>query len=391
MSNDNDRLREFISSPVGLEKFLDDAITLKGRLASFVASHPIDDNSLDSVINIAKSLGDYRQHEPTNEATRVENEVEEEEQEQEQEQEQDDQDDNDDEDTTSSTWRIRRKKKKLDPIILNNLKSYPACIEYLYKEFSQSRPHASHDTAFLKNIRESNQAQSNIDDERLVLNLQIFFPIESRDRYRHQLMNELICLSTLTLAQIRDAIECVSDEQILGEYSENPDQIKTHGQRAGDENTAACFIIESVIYDDLRRTDTRLSEKIIEQTNTTYTQGNAMEMTTLNDLKLLQLGKPYVYLHQTNCEHVVVFSELKLLEQDQCHDANLYPLCRMKYHGRFSYCFLCNVFYAKWLIRDSPLIPDDPCLLCERCFKACHYDKDGSKVGQFLAYHFPQL
>ncbi len=63
----------------------------------------------------------------------------------------------------------------------------------------------------------------------------------------------------------------------------------------------------------------------------------------------------------------------------------------MKYHGRFSYCFLCNVFYAKWLIRDSPLIPDDPCLLCERCFKACHYDKDGNKVGNFSAYHFPQL
>ncbi len=70
---------------------------------------------------------------------------------------------------------------------------------------------------------------------------------------------------------------------------------------------------------------------------------------------------------------------------------SLYPLCRMKYHGRFSYCFLCNIFYAKWLIRDSPLIPDDPCLLCERCFKACHYDKDGNKVGNFSAYHFPQL
>ncbi len=70
---------------------------------------------------------------------------------------------------------------------------------------------------------------------------------------------------------------------------------------------------------------------------------------------------------------------------------SLYPLCRMKYHGRFSYCFLCNVFYAKWLIRDSPLIPDDPCLLCDRCFKACHYDKDGNKNGNFSAYHFPQL
>ncbi|CAF1057702.1 unnamed protein product [Rotaria sordida] len=386
MSNDNDRLREFISSPIDLEKFLDDTTNLKRRISTFTSSYPIDENNLDPLINLAKSLSDYHHHEQQDDSTRIENEIE-----QEEDEEQYGHDEDDDEDTTSSTWRTRRKKKKLDPIILNNLKSYPACIEYLYKEFSQSRPHASHDTAFLKNIRESNQAQSNINDDRLILNLQIFFPIESRDRYRHQLMNELICLSTLTLAQIRDSIECVSDEQILGEYSDNPDSIQTNGQRAGDVNTAACFIIESIIYDDLRRTNIRLSEKIIEQTNTNYIQGNTMEMTNLNDLKMIQLGKPYIYLHQTNCEHVIVFSELKLLEQDQCHDSNLYPLCRMKYHGRFSYCFLCNVFYAKWLIRDSPLIPDDPCLLCERCFKACHYDKDGHKVGNFLAYHFPQL
>ena len=46
-----------------------------------------------------------------------------------------------------------------------------------------------------------------------------------------------------------------------------------------------------------------------------------METTNLIQLKTIQLGKPYIYLHQTNCEHVIVFSELKSLEQDQCHDA----------------------------------------------------------------------
>jgi hypothetical protein len=315
MSNDNDRLREFICPPIDLKKFLDDAKILKERIASFNSSYSIDENNYDPLVNLAKSLSDYRHLEQQDETTRIENEIEEEEQQEEEEEEEDN------EDTTSSTWRIRRKKRKLNPSISNNLKSYPACIEYLYKEFSQSRPHASHDTAFLKNIRECNQAISNINDDRLILNLQIFFPIESRDRYRHQLMNELICLSTLTLAQIRDSIECISDEQILGEYSQNPDDIKINGQRAGDVNTAACFIIESIIYDDLRRTNIRLSDKIIEQTNTTYIQGTTMEITNLNDLKTIQLGKPYIYLHQTNCEHVIVFSELKLLEKDQCHDS----------------------------------------------------------------------
>jgi hypothetical protein len=311
MSNEDERLREFMSPSIDLGKFLDDAQNLKERITRFRLSNSADQNNLDPLVNLAKSLSDYRAIDQTTATTTTENDIEDVEEE----------DENNEEETTSSTWRIRRKKRKLDPAISNNLKSYPACIEYLYKEFSQSRPHASHDTAFLKNIRECNQAISNIHDDRLILNLQIFFPIESRDRYRHQLMNELICLSTLTLAQIRDAIECISDEQILGEYSQNPDEIKTNGQRAGDVNTAACFIIESTIYDDLRRTDVRLSEKILEQTATNYTQGTNMETTTLNDLKTIQLGKPYIYLHQTNCEHVIVFSELKLLEQDQCHDS----------------------------------------------------------------------
>lgn len=309
MSNENDRLREFISPLIDLEKFLDDTKNLKQRIQSYSQANPCDENTLEPLMTIAKTLSDYREIDEVNQ-----NEVD-------AAGDDDNNNDNDDDETTSSTWRTRRKKQKLPSSIANNLKSFPACIEYLYREFSQSRPHAAHDTAFLKNIRECNQVPSNINDERLLLSLQIFFPIESRDRYRHQLMNELICLSTLTLAQIRDAIECISDEQILGEYSENPDAMKTSGQRAGDINTAACFIIESIIYDDLRRTDQRLSEKILEQNSSIYSQGTNMETTNLIQLKTIQLGKPYIYLHQTNCEHVIVFSELKSLEQDQCHDA----------------------------------------------------------------------
>lgn len=373
MSEDNDRLRQFISPVVDFDRFLHDAQQMKERLKLFQTSNRSDETQTNSLIDLSKTLGDYRD---------VEVEI-------------DDENpvttDNNNEINTTDNWRTRRKKTPVDSHLLKNLRSYPACIEYLYREFSQSRPHASHDTAFLKNIRECNQATSTINEPRLIFNVQIFFPIESRDRYRHQLMNELICLSTLTLAQIRDAIECVSDEQILGEFSENPQRITSEGQRAGDVDPSACFIIESNIYDDCRRTETRLSEKILQQINGNYQCGTTMETTTINDLKSVQLGKPYIYLHQTNCEHVIVFSEMKLLEDDQCHAENLYPICRMKYHGRFSYCFLCNVFYAKWLVRNSPLIPDDPCLLCERCFRACHYDQNGNKVGLFSAFHFPQL
>lgn len=306
MSSDNDRLREFVSNPIDLENFLEESVRLKNRINSFRNSTKFSENELKSLVDIGRSLGDYREFE--------ENRTEEEEE------ERAPVDEDEEEPIEEENWRTKRKKTKIDPSIMSRLKTYPASIEYLYREFSQSRPHASHDTAFLKNIRQANQLAPNFSDERFVLNLQIFFPIESRDRYRHQLMNELICLSTTSLAEIRDAIECVSDEQILGEFSQNPQLIETEGKRAGDVNTAAAFIIDSTIYDDVRRTDQRLSQTILENTDIQFQQGKPVEQMRLIDLKSIQLGKPYIYLHQNNCEHVIVFSELKLIEPDQCHD-----------------------------------------------------------------------
>jgi hypothetical protein len=114
MSNDNNRLREFICPPVDLEKFLIDATNVKERLTSFNASYAIDQHNLDSVVNLAKSLSDYRHLEQQNESIRINNEIEEE--------EDNDDEEGDNEETTSSTWRTRRKKKKLDSTISNNLK-----------------------------------------------------------------------------------------------------------------------------------------------------------------------------------------------------------------------------------------------------------------------------
>ena len=110
MTDENDRLREFISSPIDSERFLHDAQQLKDRLNNFQSSHPLDDHQLTPLLDLVKSLGDYRQVEvnppdvPSTTTT--------------------------DDPGTSNNWRTRRKKTPLDATVVKNLRSYPASIEY---------------------------------------------------------------------------------------------------------------------------------------------------------------------------------------------------------------------------------------------------------------------
>jgi hypothetical protein len=67
-----------------------------------------------------------------------------------------------------------------------------------------------------------------------------------------------------------------------------------------------------------------------------------------------------------------------------------YPLLKDRNRGRLLHCWLCNVVYAKWVITGAENIVDDPCLLCDRCYKNTHFDENNKKIGNFKAYHFSQ-
>lgn len=52
--------------------------------------------------------------------------------------------------------------------------------------------------------------------------------------------------------------------------------------------------------------------------------------------------------------------------------------------------FLLLLLY-RWVVLNSELVVDNPCLLCERCFRNTHYDEQNKKIGKFEAYHFSQF
>jgi snRNA-activating protein complex subunit 3 len=113
-----------------------------------------------------------------------------------------------------------------------------------------------------------------------------------------------------------------------------------------------------------------------------------MEETNFADLEI-QLGYPYLYLHQGDCEHVMVFSDIRLLQPfGDSMDASDYPKIVSTNRRTQIRCGLCNLNTAKWITYGNKRLPEDPFFFCESCFYTFNYDKNEEKIGSFRAYPY---
>ncbi|XP_039096860.1 snRNA-activating protein complex subunit 3 isoform X3 [Hyaena hyaena] len=156
---------------------------------------------------------------------------------------------------------------------------------------------------------------------------------------------------------------------------------------------SAFFYFEGTFYNDKRYPECRdLSRTIIEWSES-HDRGYGkfqtakMEDFTFNDL-YIKLGFPYLYCHQGDCEHVVVITDIRLVHRDDCLDRTLYPLLIKKHWLWTRKCFVCKMYTARWVTNNDSFAPEDPCFFCDVCFRMLHYDSEGNKLGEFLAYPY---
>lgn len=113
-----------------------------------------------------------------------------------------------------------------------------------------------------------------------------------------------------------------------------------------------------------------------------------MEDTYFNDLEI-QLGYPYLYMHQGDCEHVMVFSDIRLLKpSSDSMDPKDYPMVVSTNRRMQIRCGLCNLTSAKWVTFENKRLPHDPFFFCESCFFMFNYDENEEKIGSFKAYPY---
>ncbi|XP_072050799.1 snRNA-activating protein complex subunit 3-like [Amphiura filiformis] len=204
---------------------------------------------------------------------------------------------------------------------------------------------------------------------------------------------EVLLLSTQKLKDIKKMITCVTDEALLAEEcSECPDL--PQDQRAKDVFKSSFFFIDDTFYVDESHPSCKdLSEPIRKWASGHRTgvsadmQVESMEDVTMESLNI-RLGYPYLYCHQGECEHVFLFSDIRLMHDMDNKDLAGYPMMINKCEARRIHCIVCNVFTAKWITREDSFSPNDPSFFCNPCFRMLHYDADGKKLGSFKAWPY---
>ncbi|XP_074851026.1 snRNA-activating protein complex subunit 3 [Carettochelys insculpta] len=225
----------------------------------------------------------------------------------------------------------------------------------------------------------------------LLLTLNIFYPVIFEKHKNCKPYQTVLVLGSQKLTDLRDSISCVSDLQIGGEFSSHPDQAPEHISK--DLYKSAFFYFEGMFYNDKRYPECRdLSRTIIEWSESLdrgygNLQAAKMEDYTFNDLSI-KVGFPYLFCHQGDCEHIIIITDIRLVHQDDCLDRTLYPLLIKKHWLWTRKCFVCKTYTARWVTNEDSLAPEDPCFFCDVCFQMLHYDAEGNKLGEFLAYPY---
>ena len=113
-----------------------------------------------------------------------------------------------------------------------------------------------------------------------------------------------------------------------------------------------------------------------------------MDQTLFRDL-CVRLNFPYFYVHQGNCEHILMFKEIRLLHSQDTQNLNEYPLQIYQNRTRKRKCHVCELFPAKYATIGDKLASENPCFFCERCYERLHYDNKGNLLYEdFEVYDY---
>ncbi|GAQ91210.1 snRNA activating complex family protein [Klebsormidium nitens] len=186
---------------------------------------------------------------------------------------------------------------------------------------------------------------------------------------------EHLILGSQRLTQFRDRILCPLD---------------TLARESGKDNPSGYFFVEDTFFDDMRSgaSAIRYSAPIVEWAAAQpsprggpgagvvrYEQRD-MERYTFEDLNV-RVGAEYLYCHQGNCEHKMVFTDVRMLNRFDVPDLFAYPLLRYRTQRPPKKCHICCKQQASKITVGDELVPESPCLFCEQCFDALHRTKAG--------------
>ncbi|CAB4421359.1 unnamed protein product [Rhizophagus irregularis] len=154
-----------------------------------------------------------------------------------------------------------------------------------------------------------------------------------------------------------------------------------------EKKSGGYFFIEDVFYNDCRdKNALDYSKTIVEWVNKNerYThpglglyQRKNMDEVTFSDLSI-RLNQPYLFVHKGDCEHAIVFTDLRLWHTADGLDANMFPKaifkCRIIRHK----CRMCITRPATLVSINDFMAGETPAYFCDKCYNEYHYDSNSN-------------
>lgn len=205
-----------------------------------------------------------------------------------------------------------------------------------------------------------------------------------------RLSQEFYVLGKQTLNELRDKIYCHCQYGPFHDISNDYEQIMkvaaTDIPLQPTTNQGGVFFITDTFYKDVNGEGypAEIIEWMARQSEIGPVQKKTMQETKFEDLSI-RLGHPQLYRHYTNCEHVVVFSDIRLLATTDSMKVSDYPVLRCVSSSRNTICVVCGLAEAAFIIRNTNAHLQDPSYLCQSCLVSYHYI-DGKKNGNFQLF-----
>eukprot|EP00042_Codosiga_hollandica_P046277 m.484791 g.484791 ORF g.484791 m.484791 type:complete len:324 (-) comp57204_c0_seq7:2643-3614(-) len=201
-----------------------------------------------------------------------------------------------------------------------------------------------------------------------------------------QLWNEYDLLHTQDLHALHGVIPCSMNKLF--------DQVASGDGQLALRRNSGFFFIEDRFYADSPSTQAqyvdplmtwlREDRQLAQPVNTEQLESLLMD----RPLSLIpfKLHKPYVYVHQGDCEHSIIFSNVRLTQSHDCQDPSRYPLCVVDQRRPRTKCLVCQVHNAKFVLHNDVRAMENPSFVCQDCYEQMH----GSDASlDFEKYFFP--
>lgn len=122
--------------------------------------------------------------------------------------------------------------------------------------------------------------------------------------------------------------------------------------------------------------------------------GRHFKATSMDGIRLDQIGlhlnKPYLFFHYGDCEHILVFTELRTFHAElDSRNRLAYPHILFQVKNKRRKCRICDTYSAAWVTFDDRLAPENPCFFCKDCYRMLHLDYTGKvQYSEHLLYPY---